>query len=110
MAHLAPVSIRVSSQERRLLEAAAEQARSSLSDFICRKAVEAAEMDLLQRNRIVIPAESWDKFEAWLASPAKDIPALRKLLSMRPVWQDGSLHALSKETMIGRVSTLPVVR
>jgi uncharacterized protein (DUF1778 family) len=37
------LNVRVSPEERNLLEAAAEQARTSLSDFLRRKAVEAAE-------------------------------------------------------------------
>ncbi len=42
-----PVSVRVSPGERDLLEAAAAQARTTLSDFVRRKAIEAAETDLL---------------------------------------------------------------
>ena len=51
-----PVSVRVSPGERDLLEAAAAQARTSLSDFVRRKALEAAEMDLLDRRIVTIPA------------------------------------------------------
>jgi uncharacterized protein (DUF1778 family) len=82
------VSVRVSPTERDLLEAAAEQARTSLSDFIRRKALEAAEMEVLEHRMVTIPAEDWKKFEAWVNAPAKDVPALRRLASSRPVWQD----------------------
>ncbi len=41
------LSIRVSPDERAILEAAAEQSRTSLSDFMRRKALEAAEVDML---------------------------------------------------------------
>jgi uncharacterized protein (DUF1778 family) len=78
----------VSSTERDLLEAAAEQARTSLSDFVRRKALEAAEMEVLEHRVVTIPAEDWERFEAWVNSPAKDVPALRRLASSRPVWQD----------------------
>lgn len=88
MSNLAPVSVRVSKKERELLEAAADQSRTNLSDFIRRKAVEAAEIVLLQQNRVIIPAAKWKKFEAWVNSPAKEIPALKKLSKSRPVWQD----------------------
>jgi uncharacterized protein (DUF1778 family) len=51
MANMSPVlSVRVSPSERDLLEFAAEQARTSLSDFVRRKALEAAEMDVLGSN------------------------------------------------------------
>ena len=89
MANLSPVlSVRVSPSERDLLEFAAEQARTSLSDFVRRKAIEAAEMDVLEHRVVTIPAEDWEKFEAWVKTPAKDVPALRKLASSRPAWQD----------------------
>src|SRR4051794_15382288 len=82
------VSVRVSPTERDLLEAAAEQARTSLSDFIRRKALEAAEMEVLEHRVVTIPANDWEKFETWVNAPAKEVPALRQLASSRPVWQD----------------------
>lgn len=89
MSNISPiVSVRVSSSERDLLETAAEQARTSLSDFIRRKAIEAAEMEVLDYRVVTIPVEDWEKFEAWVSAPAKDIPALRELANSRPVWQD----------------------
>lgn len=89
MSNISPVvSVRVSPSERDLLEAAAEQARTSLSDFIRRRAIEAAEMEVLDYRIVTIPAEQWEKFEAWVGSPAKEVPALRKLAASRPVWED----------------------
>lgn len=88
MANLAPVSVRVSSKERELLEAAAEQSRTNLSDFIRRKAVEAAEIELIHEGRVVIPAVDWEKFEAWVNSPPKDVPALADLANARLAWRD----------------------
>jgi uncharacterized protein (DUF1778 family) len=85
---MAPVSIRVSARERELLEAAAESDRTSLSEFIRRKAVEAAELALMEPRPITIPADKWDEFEAWVRSPAQDSPKLRKLLASKPVWED----------------------
>jgi uncharacterized protein (DUF1778 family) len=82
------VSVRVSPTERDLLEAAAEQARTSLSDFIRRKAIEAAEMEVLDYRVVTIPAEDWERFEAWVGAPAKQVPALRRLAASQPVWQD----------------------
>lgn len=84
----AVLSVRVSPSERALLEAAARNARANLSDFVRRKAVEAAEADLLERRIVTIPAEDWSRFEAWVDSPARDIPELRKLAASRPEWQD----------------------
>lgn len=90
MARTSPaiLSVRVSGKERALLEEAAGNARTNLSDFVRRKAIEAAEADLLNRGSVTIPAEDWEKFEAWVEAPPKDIPALRKLSATRPAWQD----------------------
>lgn len=82
------LSVRVSRDERALLEAAAGHARTNLSDFIRRKAIEAAEADLLNRSIVTIPAKDWEKFEAWVDAPTRDVPALRKLSTISPAWQD----------------------
>lgn len=87
MADLARVSVWVSRKERELLEAAADQSHTNLSDFIRRNAIEAAEVELLQRTRVVIPASKWKKFEAWVNRPAKNIPALKKLSKNGPTSQ-----------------------
>lgn len=88
MTSTTPVSIRVNSNERHLLEAAAERNRTNISDFMRRKALEAAEAEMLERTNVVIPAEAWERFEAWMHSPPEELPALRKLAAMRPAWQD----------------------
>jgi uncharacterized protein (DUF1778 family) len=88
MSNISPViSVRVSPTERDLLATAAEQTRTSLSDFVRRKAIEAAEMEVLDYRVVTIPAEDWEKFEAWVDAPAKDVPALRELAGSHPVWQ-----------------------
>jgi len=60
----------------------AEQSQTNLSE-----AVEAAELALLDRRIVSIPAEDREKFEAWVNSPPKNLPKLRKLTAKRPVWQ-----------------------
>jgi uncharacterized protein (DUF1778 family) len=81
------LSVRVTPEERALLEAAAEQSGSSLSEFIRRKAVESAEVDVLDRKIVTIPAEDWAAFEAWLDRPAEAIPALVALARRTPSWE-----------------------
>ena len=51
-ASAAILSVRVSASERALLEAAAEQASTNLSDFVRRRALEAAESDALEQARL----------------------------------------------------------
>lgn len=81
------LSVRVSEEERALLEAASEQARTNLSDFVRRKALDAAELELLERSVVTISAEHWEKFEAWTKAPARSVPALKELARKRPTWR-----------------------
>jgi uncharacterized protein (DUF1778 family) len=81
------LSVRVSEEERVLLETASDQARTSLSDFIRRKALEAAEMDLLERPVVTIPAKEWEAFEAWANRPPRKIAALVELARTNPAWR-----------------------
>ncbi len=80
------LSVRVSPDERAILEAAAEQSRTSLSDFIRRKSLEAAELEMLDRSVVTIPAKDWEAFEAWISRPAEAIPALTELARRTPSW------------------------
>lgn len=81
------LSVRLSEQERALLEAASEGARTNVSDFVRRKALEAAELDILERRIVVIPAKDWERFEAWAAQPAREIAGLKELAGKPPTWR-----------------------
>ena len=81
------LSVRVNPNERAILEAAAEQAHTNLSDFVRRKALEAAEVDVLNRTVVTIPAKDWEAFEAWINRSADVIPALKELADMTPFWE-----------------------
>jgi uncharacterized protein (DUF1778 family) len=81
------LSVRVNDEERSLLEAACEQARTNLSDFIRRKALEAAEIDVLERRVVTIPAKDWEAFESWAHRPAEKIAALTKLSRAPLKWR-----------------------
>jgi uncharacterized protein (DUF1778 family) len=88
LASTSVLSVRVNSREHALLRNAAGRAQTNLSDFIRRRAIEAAEIDLLERTTVTIPAEKWKAFEAWVDAPAKEVPALRKLSTAHLAWQD----------------------
>lgn len=81
------LSVRVNEEERALLEAASAQARTSLSDFVRRKALEAAEIEVLERRIVAIPAKDWEAFEAWANRPPEKIAALERLARTDPEWR-----------------------
>jgi uncharacterized protein (DUF1778 family) len=81
------LSVRMNEAERSLLEAASEQAHTNLSDFVRRKALEAAEIEVLERRVVIIPAADWQSFETWAHRPGRTISALRKLARKSPPWK-----------------------
>jgi uncharacterized protein (DUF1778 family) len=81
------LSVRLSDEERELLEAASTQARTNVSDFVRRKALEAAETEVLDRRVVTIPAKDWERFEAWAAAPAREIAGLKELGRRPPTWR-----------------------
>lgn len=82
------LSVRMSRSERDLLAIAAGQAHTSVSEFVRRKALEAAEIDVLDHRLVAIPAAYWEQFEQWVNAPAQAKDALRDLAATRPSWQD----------------------
>jgi uncharacterized protein (DUF1778 family) len=81
------LSVRVNDDERALLEAASDQARTSLSEFVRRKAVEAAETEVLERRIVTIPAKDWEAFERWARLPPRELPALKVLAGKKLAWE-----------------------
>jgi uncharacterized protein (DUF1778 family) len=77
----------VNAAERAILEAAAEQSHTTISDFVRRKALESAETEVLSRSVVTIPAEHWEAFEAWISGPEKSVPALAELARRTPTWK-----------------------
>jgi uncharacterized protein (DUF1778 family) len=81
------LSVRVNEEERALLEAASALARTSLSDFVRRKALDAAEADVLDRRIVTIPAKDCEAFEDWANRPPEEIADLTELAHRVPAWQ-----------------------
>lgn len=82
------LSVRVTDAERRLIEAAAENTRTKLSDFVRRRTLEAAEEVLINRRIIEIPADKWSEIESLLTAPPKTIPAVQELAQFQPTWEN----------------------
>lgn len=81
------LSVRVNDTERSLLEIAAKQAHTNLSDFVRKRAVESAEMEVLTKTSVEIPSEAWEQFESWLISEPKVIPQVQELMKQKPIWE-----------------------
>jgi uncharacterized protein (DUF1778 family) len=83
----------VSEEERALLEAASNRARSSLSDFVRRTALEAAEMDVLECKVVTIPGRDWEALGEWVNRPLQKIAAIEELARTDPRGGDNAAPA-----------------
>lgn len=82
-ARTAKLDLRLSPEAKRVLHAAAQAARRSLSDFVLESALARAEETLAERQRFELDAERWAAFMAALDAPARDLPRLRRLFQER---------------------------
>jgi uncharacterized protein (DUF1778 family) len=73
------LNIRATSEEKRLLERAAEVKHVSASQFVMQAALSSAEEILESQTRFVLPPDKMAAFVARLDEPAREIPALKKL-------------------------------
>ena len=72
------VHLRVDARSKRTLERAAAYEDTTVSQFVARNAVAAAERVIEARERIVLPATDWDAFHDALLNPPAPNAALRR--------------------------------
>jgi uncharacterized protein (DUF1778 family) len=84
----AVLSVRVSPDEMGMLEAAARDSGVSVGEYVRQKSIEAAETEILNRSTVIIPAENWEAFVAWLERPPEKIPELVELSRRAAPWDD----------------------
>ena len=75
------LNLRVAPEIKKLLRTAAMLQKHSLTGFVLRSSQNAAETVLAEQTRFVLPEKQWREFNAVLDAPAKEIPALRRLLT-----------------------------
>ncbi len=73
------LNIRVTAEEKALVEQAARLSRVSASQFVLRAAVSSAEQLLAEQTRFVLSPSDWERFTTILDRPAHEIAALREL-------------------------------
>lgn len=80
------LNLRVAPGVKKLLRTAAKLQKDSLTAFVLRSSQNAAEAILAEQTRFVLPEKQWREFNAVLEAPAKEIPALKRLLTERSVF------------------------
>lgn len=77
----ARLEVRVTTDQKRLLEDAAAVAEQSVSEFVLASAHSAANEILADRTRFVLSPEAWSAFSDALSRPPRQLPRLAELLS-----------------------------
>ena len=82
------INLRISNEQKALIDHAAKSSNKSRSAFIIENALRCAEEVLLDRTRFTMNAEQWERFTAALDSKpsTEQVQALRKLFSAATPW------------------------
>ena len=74
------LDIRISPEAKRVLQEAARERHTTISQFVIDSALGAAHEVLAERTRIGLDSEQWAKFMAALDAPVKRHPRMERLL------------------------------
>jgi uncharacterized protein (DUF1778 family) len=80
------LNIRITPERKSFIAKAAEKENKNISDFVLENAVSAAEAVLADDANFSLDKKQWKQFLAALDAPPRKIPALRKLLTERSVF------------------------
>ncbi len=75
------LDIRITPEARRLLQQAARERHTTISQFVLESALHSANAVLAERSRIALNAEQWAAFIAALDAPPRRHPRMERLLS-----------------------------
>ncbi len=75
------LNLRLTAAQDEVLRRAAEANGESMSEYVLRHAIEAAETELADRRVFVLDDEAWEQLQAALDRPAARKPQLAKLLA-----------------------------
>jgi len=74
------IDIRISPAAKRILQEAARERHTTISQFVIDSALSSAQNVLAERTRINLDAEQWDAFVAALDAPVARHPRMERLL------------------------------
>ena len=80
------LNIRTTAEKKAIIVKAAEKENKNISDFVLENALFAAEAVLADNAIFNLSQDKWQLFVAALDAPPRKIPALRKLLTSRSVF------------------------
>lgn len=75
------LDLRLTPEAKRVLNAAAQASRRSVSEFVLESALDRAQEALPDRRHFGLDADRWEAFLAALDAPPRPLPRLRRLLA-----------------------------
>jgi uncharacterized protein (DUF1778 family) len=90
------LDLRLSSADKRRLEAAASASSRSLSDFVRDSALSRADEMLADRRTFILSKAKWAEFQAALDAPTRTLPRMQRLLT-EPGFFDADLSSTASE-------------
>jgi len=84
------LTLRISLEDKRVLQEAARLQRIKLSEFVLRTARDNAHEVIAQQTRFVLSEEQMQAFTQALDAPPREIPELRRLLAKPRPWDLGT--------------------
>lgn len=90
------LDLRLSSSDKRILEAAASVSSRSVSDFVRESALARADETLADRHTFLLSKTQWAEFQAALDAPTRPLPRMKALLTEPGFFDDIPLHRTPK--------------
>ena len=81
------LDLRLTPEAKRLLNAAAQASRRSVSEFVLESALDRAKEALPDRQHFGLDAAQWQAFLAALDAPPRALPRLKRLLTEPSVFE-----------------------
>jgi len=75
------IDIRITPEAKQILQEAARQRHTTLSQFVLDSALDSASTVLAERARLNLNAEQWEAFLAVLDAPPRRHPRMERLLN-----------------------------
>ncbi len=90
------LDLRLSSSDKRILEAAASVSSRSVSDFVRESALARADETLADRRTFLLSKAKWSDFQAALDAPTRPLPRMKALLTEPGFFDATPLHRTTK--------------
>ena len=75
------LDIRITPEAKQILQQAARQRHTTISQFVLESALDSASAVLAERSRFTLNAEQWEAFQTTLDAPPRRHPRMERLLN-----------------------------